>query len=1115
MLRRLWMAALALGAWACVPTGGGPGGGDDRADGAPVDARPGPDNGPEAVCGDGVCAPGEGCATCPDDCGCGPGESCDPADGRCAACAPACAGRACGDDGCGGVCGACAAGELCDARGACAPPPAACGDGACGDDEDCATCPADCGACCGDGQCGAGESCADCPADCGACCGDGACRPDHGEGCGTCPADCPCPAGQVCDAPAGRCLDDGPRCGDGACGAGESCADCPADCGACCGDGACDPEAGEGCGVCPADCGCPAGEVCDGDRCVPPPAACGDGQCAADESCRTCPADCGACCGDGVCTAGHGEDCGACPADCGCPAGEVCAEGACACAPRCDGRACGDDGCGGLCGECPADADCVDGACAPRARCGDGACDPGEDCAACAADCGCPAGEVCDPAARACACAPRCDGRVCGDDGCGGVCGQCPADADCVDGACAPRCLEDCGPPWTATCTADGFGLRQCAPDPERPGCTAPSRRIPCAEGRACADGACGGGCVVPEVMVLVDRSSSMTAGGRWAFARRALDDMVAGFGRRVRLGARGFPAEAANCAAGAIRVPALDNGAAFEAIPPPAQSAQTPILAAFDAVEPAFGDPDEGEAIVLITDGDETCADEDGVVARVEALRARGVRTFAVGISRQANGELLDRVAVAGGTARDAAPRYYLVEDEAALSAALGDIFARLEVCPCAAGDRRCDGDTRLGCRADLNGFEAVEACDFGCDRDTAACRPLCRPGGAVYACEGDRALACNAAGDGFGPGGEDCALGCAAPGGCFAVCRAGETHCVDADTVETCRADGSGWDAGPCPDICVLAEGACGASGACRPDDLRCDAAGLGLCDAQGAAFELAVECPGTCQVYNGRCPSEVVGDAYELDGVLYVRGPDGWGGVTAIDDWGVLTACFLLGYSSTGRQQARVPGAHPAGRVTYALDCAGAGWLGECEMVRSDRAGRAGDGVDPNCGPPRTGSPACPAEDVSFAYLGEGVHRPYFCRDGCEPSVGLCRAADVDCWQGLGGRCRLLEQEALVVRAFGARPALFDLTLVERTELEVAIFPVLLNQACVGALELAIVDEQGAEVHAAEGRCASLFSTVTLDGGSYDLTLSNPGTDRAYDLWVTVPVRGPRAP
>jgi hypothetical protein len=61
------------------------------------------------------------------------------------------------------------------------------------------------------------------------------------------------------------------------------------------------------------------------------------------------------------------------------------------CLPLCDGKQCGDDGCGGSCG-----------ACAENEACG---------------------------ADGQCMCAPSCEGKTCGDDGCGGSCGVCEPDA--------------------------------------------------------------------------------------------------------------------------------------------------------------------------------------------------------------------------------------------------------------------------------------------------------------------------------------------------------------------------------------------------------------------------------------------------------------------------------------------------------------------------------------------------------------------------------------------------------------------------------------------------------------------------------------------------------------
>ena len=76
------------------------------------------------------------------------------------------------------------------------------------------------------------------------------------------------------------------------------------------------------------------------------------------------------------------------------------------CAPACDGKVCGPDGCGGTCGECTAPAECSQGVCTAP-------------------------------------CTPDCTGKVCGSNGCGGSCGEC-ADADetCFLGECVSELPE-------------------------------------------------------------------------------------------------------------------------------------------------------------------------------------------------------------------------------------------------------------------------------------------------------------------------------------------------------------------------------------------------------------------------------------------------------------------------------------------------------------------------------------------------------------------------------------------------------------------------------------------------------------------------------------------------
>jgi len=146
------------------------------------------------------------------------------------------------------------------------------------------------------------------------------------------------------------------------------------------------------------------------------------------------------------------------------------------CAPSCEMKTCGDDGCGGSCGDCPFDEFCTGaGTCqAPTTSCSEaadcmGTClDTGGDFWMCQGQCWPNAephsglfatwlncvGEMCGPDATcldtpACAepaaqcssgqCTPNCTNKQCGDDGCGGTCGGCGADETCgADHQCVP-----------------------------------------------------------------------------------------------------------------------------------------------------------------------------------------------------------------------------------------------------------------------------------------------------------------------------------------------------------------------------------------------------------------------------------------------------------------------------------------------------------------------------------------------------------------------------------------------------------------------------------------------------------------------------------------------------
>ena len=118
------------------------------------------------------------------------------------------------------------------------------------------------------------------------------------------------------------------------------------------------------------------------------------------------------------------------------------------CVPMCDGRDCGDDGCGGSCGQCCPGAGCSYGRCMCAPYC------TGKECGfdGCCGSCGdCPEGQSCDGEGQCLKdCEPDCDGKMCGDDGCGENCGLCPCDncppeaEECVDGQCVEPEYCDC-----------------------------------------------------------------------------------------------------------------------------------------------------------------------------------------------------------------------------------------------------------------------------------------------------------------------------------------------------------------------------------------------------------------------------------------------------------------------------------------------------------------------------------------------------------------------------------------------------------------------------------------------------------------------------------------------
>ncbi len=315
-----------------------------------------------------------------------------------------------------------------------------------------------CGGVCG--TCPAGEACdggGTChKSDCTASCDGKECGPD---GCGgICGA---CSVGKACNG-AGQCTDGGvsgclPKCDKKVCGpdgCGSECGKCPAGarctavghceidlsaCGAIDTKGLCEEQLGKQVAVV-----CKAGKlvtsICDPSKGF----TCGFNPVKQKNECLK----------DGCVPSCDGKVCGSdgCGGICGqCKPGETCEAGQCStsCTPKCDGKKCGADGCGGVCGSCGAAEKCTaEGLCVDPATCVP-KCE-GKKCGSdlCGGTCGtCKAGETCTAGACApAACVPKCDGKACGPDACGGECGACGTGQDCdPNGHCVTYPGGDCG----------------------------------------------------------------------------------------------------------------------------------------------------------------------------------------------------------------------------------------------------------------------------------------------------------------------------------------------------------------------------------------------------------------------------------------------------------------------------------------------------------------------------------------------------------------------------------------------------------------------------------------------------------------------------------------------
>ena len=272
---------------------------------------------------------------------------------------------------------------------------------------------------------------------------------------------------------------------------------------------------------------------------------------------------------------------------------------------------------------------------------------------------------------------------------------QCGPNQTCLaSGVCAPACQDDTQCLVGEKCSASGG----CVPSA---GCGANSD---CPQGQVCVATACmagdaGASCggelfqaarVQANFLVVLDKSGSMqeTVGGqtKWAAASQAVRSISQQYGAQMRFGLWMF-SSLTRCDPGRQYVAVGDNtsGPISASLPATADGAGTPVGAALQGAQQAaeLKDANRANFMLLITDGKENCGgDPQKAVAQAFA---KNIKTYVVGFG--ASGAEIDparltAMAVAGGTARNTTPRFYMADNPADLNAALSSIAQGAMAC-------------------------------------------------------------------------------------------------------------------------------------------------------------------------------------------------------------------------------------------------------------------------------------------------------------------------------------------------------------------------------------------------------------------------------------------------
>jgi uncharacterized protein YegL len=173
-----------------------------------------------------------------------------------------------------------------------------------------------------------------------------------------------------------------------------------------------------------------------------------------------------------------------------------------------------------------------------------------------------------------------------------------------------------------------------------------------------------------PDMLIVLDRSSSMSLFGRWDPSKTAVKTIASDFGGLISFGLSTFPGEREACAAGPLEVPLKINNA--QAIGSRVDQLRTngftptgpALMAALNVLgdrSPSLDEQKKPAFVLLVTDGEPTCQgiplipdelQQQNARAAVMALKAKNIPTYVIGYQIDpAFQGLMNELASLGGT--------------------------------------------------------------------------------------------------------------------------------------------------------------------------------------------------------------------------------------------------------------------------------------------------------------------------------------------------------------------------------------------------------------------------------------------------------------------------------